>query len=163
FSYYEDADDAGHKYGFGTPPYLSRLAQLDDFIAKLLTVIRLRSQVYPETWLVLVTTDHGGGGLFPDDHGEDSPICRNIFLAGSIFPKAKGFFDSATKPHYITDVYHYALAFLTNQPHKPGHPDTASYADYKWFQALERTIHPPRAHPQLNDEKAMMATMNLGD
>ncbi len=77
--YLNDCDRAGHAEGWMSPWYLSEAGRLDDAIGLLAP---LSSE--PET-LVIVTADHGGGGVALRDHGELHPLneCIPLILAST--------------------------------------------------------------------------------
>ncbi|HKI94177.1 MAG TPA: alkaline phosphatase family protein [Gemmatimonadales bacterium] len=66
FVYFNACDRAGHRYGWMSRPYLDAAAQVDAALATLTGVAR--------NGLLLVTADHGGGGVRRDDHDEPHPM-----------------------------------------------------------------------------------------
>jgi predicted AlkP superfamily pyrophosphatase or phosphodiesterase len=76
--YFNDCDRAGHAEGWMSPWYLSEAARLDDAIH------RLAPLADREDTLLIVTADHGGGGIVPHDHDGDHPLNLRIpiILAG---------------------------------------------------------------------------------
>jgi hypothetical protein len=162
----DDVDHAGHDHGF-----LPTSVEYRDAITATLSNCecirraleeRLEAAAHvDEDWLVVVTTDHGGGVAWSKDHGDDCPAVRTIFLLGSRFTNSKKPDRAATfsPPHpvsQITDVFnitlHWLLDPLTAQdqvegvPRKPhssftwSHPSGPDEADYshhlEWAYAL---------------------------
>jgi hypothetical protein len=76
FVYLSDCDRAGHAHGWMSPAYLDAAGAVDGALARLADV--------PEDTLVIVMSDHGGGGVEPRDH--DLPHLLNdripVILAG---------------------------------------------------------------------------------
>lgn len=60
--------------------YLHGIAMVDSHIGEILRAVARRPQYKEESWLILVTTDHGGRG---NGHGGKSPEERNIWLIAS--------------------------------------------------------------------------------
>jgi hypothetical protein len=76
--YLNDADLAGHAWGWMSDPYLTAAATLDRALAPLLPFTQ-----DPDT-LLIFTADHGGGGVLPQDHDHPHPVNDRIpiILAG---------------------------------------------------------------------------------
>lgn len=72
--YANDADLAGHAWGWMSPAYLRAAQAVDRGLAHILPFID-----DPET-LVITTADHGGGGVLPDDHDHPHPVNERIPL-----------------------------------------------------------------------------------
>jgi len=78
----------GHYHGFDSsvPEYMNAIQDADTYCGRVMNIIDKRMEMYPEDWLVIVVTDHGGtkhkemDGDFWGDHGEDIPEHRNIFI-----------------------------------------------------------------------------------
>jgi Type I phosphodiesterase / nucleotide pyrophosphatase len=66
FVYFNDCDRAGHLSGWMSRPYLEAAARVDTAIAALTDVAN--------DGLLIVTSDHGGGGVRRDDHDEPHPM-----------------------------------------------------------------------------------------
>ena len=62
-------DDAGHAYGFYpmSDQYLAALQAADGYLGACLDAIAARSTFADEDWLIMVTSDHGGYGIY---HGQ---------------------------------------------------------------------------------------------
>jgi hypothetical protein len=76
FVYLPDCDAAGHRAGWMSPPYLDAVAAVDEAVDVLRGLAR--------DSLLVVTADHGGGGVRPDDHDLPHPVNDAIplILAG---------------------------------------------------------------------------------
>ncbi len=72
--YLNDTDLAGHAGGWMSGPYLQAAARLDRAVARLAPLTRARDT------LLMVTADHGGGGVDPCDHDALHPLNRRIPL-----------------------------------------------------------------------------------
>ncbi len=79
FVHFLTPDGAGHAHGYGKtiPQYMSTLETVDNHIGDILNALRNRPQYAAEKWLVIVTTDHGGG--LNKAHGSQSDDDRHIF------------------------------------------------------------------------------------
>jgi phosphopentomutase len=66
-SYMNDADLAGHAWGWMSPAYLHAAGEMDAALAQLEPLLD-----DPEI-LILLTADHGGGGVLPRDHDHPHP------------------------------------------------------------------------------------------
>jgi hypothetical protein len=86
FVYLNDCDRAGHRHGWMSDPYLAAAAEVDVAIGRLAE--------FAADSLLIVTADHGGGGVTRDDHGEPHPTNDHIplVLAG----------PAVTKHHQLT-------------------------------------------------------------
>jgi phosphopentomutase len=67
-TYLNDTDLAGHAWGWMSPAYLQVVAVIDRALAQ-----RSPRVADPRT-LVVLTADHGGGGVLPQDHDHPHPI-----------------------------------------------------------------------------------------
>lgn len=76
FVYLPDADHAGHDHGWLSQPYLDAVHDVDAAVEMLAPLAR--------DSLVVVTSDHGGGGVRPRDHDLPHPANDRIplILAG---------------------------------------------------------------------------------
>lgn len=72
--YLNDADLAGHGWGWMSPAYLAAAAAIDRGLGFL-----DRASGEPDV-LTIVTADHGGGGVLPTDHDEPHPVNDEIPL-----------------------------------------------------------------------------------
>ncbi len=75
FVAYDDPDYAGHVHGFSpdVPEYVDAVKLADDRFAELLDVLDERIS-RGEDWLVIVTSDHGGGGSTLRSHSASSSV-----------------------------------------------------------------------------------------
>jgi predicted AlkP superfamily pyrophosphatase or phosphodiesterase len=81
--YLNDADVAGHAWGWMSPAYLQAAKAID---RALVPFERLLED--PDT-LVVLTADHGGGGVLPQDHDHPHPVNDSIpigMLGGRVMP-----------------------------------------------------------------------------
>ena len=76
FVYLNDCDQAGHAHGWMSPEYLAAAGEVDAAIGVLADIT--------EHSLLIVLSDHGGGGVSTHDHAEPHPINDRIpfILAG---------------------------------------------------------------------------------
>jgi hypothetical protein len=65
FVYLPDCDTAGHREGWLSPAYLDAVSAVDEAVDAL--------RGFAEDSLLIVTSDHGGGGVRPDDHDLPHP------------------------------------------------------------------------------------------
>jgi predicted AlkP superfamily pyrophosphatase or phosphodiesterase len=74
--YLPDCDEVGHREGWMSPPYMEKTREIDRAIGELIPL-------GPEELLVVVS-DHGGGGVTERDHDEPHPLNDHIplLLAG---------------------------------------------------------------------------------
>ncbi|TNE91908.1 MAG: hypothetical protein EP330_03630 [Deltaproteobacteria bacterium] len=110
-THFDDPDHAGHAghasgYSVDNPEYTQAIAGDDAFLGEMLDAIEASVEARDESWLVLVTTDHGGEGT---DHGPQEPVYQEIFLAAGVFGEAVDF-DFAGTSHL--DVTPTALTWL---------------------------------------------------
>lgn len=74
FVHLDDVDGAGHSTGFsvGNPDYVAAVEAADGRIGRLLEAVEQRGTRDEESWLLVVTSDHGGAGTshggVTDDH-----------------------------------------------------------------------------------------------
>ena len=72
FVYLNDVDQAGHRHGWMSAPYLEASAELDVAVGLLSRLV--------EDSLVIVLADHGGGGVTATHHREPHPLNDRIPL-----------------------------------------------------------------------------------
>lgn len=85
--YLNDADLAGHAFGWMSPAYLQAAGSIDQALEPLAALSE-----DPETLLIL-TADHGGGGIDPSDHDAPHPLNDGIpmvLVSGRIAPGLVG-------------------------------------------------------------------------
>lgn len=73
FVHFPGVDNAGHKYGWGTPEQAEAVAQADRAVARVLDAIS--DAKLEDRTVVIISADHGGAGK---NHGPDDPRCRHI-------------------------------------------------------------------------------------
>ena len=81
--YLNDADLAGHAWGWMSPSYLQACEMID---RALLPIVPLAQE---SDTLLIITADHGGGGVLPQDHDHPHPINDRIPLimaGGRVMP-----------------------------------------------------------------------------
>lgn len=76
----DDVDAAGHTYGYFTPEHEEAVRQADKNIGIVLDAIIERGMW--DDSVIMIVTDHGGGGGDPKDHAIDHPKDMTIFWAG---------------------------------------------------------------------------------
>lgn len=94
--YLNDCDRAGHAEMWMSPLYLEAAARLDRGIA------RLSELAAREDTLLILTADHGGGGLVPNDHAGDHPLNLRI----PMILAARGLRDRTLSQHptHLLDI-----------------------------------------------------------
>jgi len=81
--YLNDTDLAGHAWGWMSPAYLQAATAVDRVLE------RLGSLAEDPEALVVLTADHGGGGVLPQDHDHPHPINEAIpvgMIGGRVMP-----------------------------------------------------------------------------
>ncbi len=127
FLHFLDVDHAGHQFGFSkdVPQYTTTLRKLDEVIGAVLAAVQKRSEYSEESWLIIVSTDHGG---LNRSHGGQTPDERQIFAffhGPGFAPKQER--EGRTFQSVVTPtVLHYlglpidAAWGLESEPLKPG-------------------------------------------
>jgi predicted AlkP superfamily pyrophosphatase or phosphodiesterase len=94
--YLNDCDRAGHASMWMSPVYLEAASRLDHAVAILAELARR------DDTLLIVTADHGGGGLVPHDHDGDHPLNLRIplILAGRGVHRA----TTSQRPAHLLDI-----------------------------------------------------------
>ncbi|NQX66241.1 alkaline phosphatase family protein [Paenibacillus alba] len=79
FMQLDEPDGSGHKYGYGpnSPDYLKAISRCDQLFGKVLDAIE-RLQLLEDS-LIILLTDHGGGGADAYNHGSDHPMDKQVF------------------------------------------------------------------------------------
>ena len=72
FVYLPDCDRAGHAYGWMSDPYLAAAAEVDAAVGTLAG--------WTDEAVLIVTADHGGGGVRANEHDEPHPVNDHIPL-----------------------------------------------------------------------------------
>ncbi len=88
FVHIDETDGAGHRVGFDPeqPEYLAAIERADRQVGEIIAALEARPTLHQEDWLVLSTTDHGGGlpGILTS-HGLDVPSHRTVYLLATHF------------------------------------------------------------------------------
>jgi len=94
FVYLPDCDQAGHAHGWMSDTYLTAAAEVDAAIGMLSPV--------SDDSVLLVTADHGGGGVQPREHDEPHPVNDHIplVIAGPRVTRS----HALTRPVSLLDV-----------------------------------------------------------
>lgn len=71
FTVFDDVDHAGHEYGYFTHKYFQQVRKTDKQIFEIISLIEKKNWI--KNSLIMIVTDHGGGGGNPKDHGVDHP------------------------------------------------------------------------------------------
>jgi len=81
FIQYGLVDRTGHDYGFSpdVPEYISALERTDDRAAEILAALDARN-TSDEDWLIIIASDHGGGGARIKAHSPSTLVDRTTFL-----------------------------------------------------------------------------------
>jgi arylsulfatase A-like enzyme len=88
--HWPDADEAGHAHGWMSPEYGVAAQRMDAALERL---TKAADVPYDAGTLLVLLSDHGGGGVVANDHGTDHPFDSTIFvtLAGrQIVPGSLG-------------------------------------------------------------------------
>ena len=74
-------DIVGHRYGFGPeiPEYVDAVGWASDMAMELMDVLEQRN-LTNENWITIITSDHGGGGLYSRSHYPSHPDDQNSLL-----------------------------------------------------------------------------------
>lgn len=108
FVQFDLPDAAGHQEGYDTPHQWRSIESTDEHTGLILDA--LEEQGLMADSLLILVSDHGGGGAHPNDHGSDHPMDRNIFwcCAGPGIAAGARLTDSFT----ITDTAAVAIRAL---------------------------------------------------
>lgn len=79
YIHFGDPDYTGHEFGYGAhiPEYLQKITEIDGYVGMVLDVIKEENLI--EDSLIIITSDHGGGGDHPRGHGSDHPNDMTVF------------------------------------------------------------------------------------
>lgn len=79
FMQLDEPDAAGHKFGYGPDSklYLEAISKNDELFGRVLDTIERLGLL--EDSLIILLTDHGGGGDNKYSHGSDHPMDKNVF------------------------------------------------------------------------------------
>ena len=76
FAQFDQADGAGHQYGYGTEKHLQQIAVEDGYVGQIFEAYKARG--FLDTTLFIVTADHGGKD---HSHGGDSEGEKKVMFA----------------------------------------------------------------------------------
>jgi arylsulfatase A-like enzyme len=107
YIHFGDPDYTGHEFGYGdhVPEYLAKITEIDWYVGVVLDAIKEAELL--EDSLIIITSDHGGGGDHPRDHGSNHPLDMTVFwgchgpgvLSGTTITDAVSLKDTA---HVVT-------------------------------------------------------------
>ncbi|MWV42929.1 nucleotide pyrophosphatase [Paenibacillus sp. HJL G12] len=109
FMQLDEPDGSGHKYGYGpdSPEYLNAISTNDELFGLVLGSIEKLGLL--ENSLVVLLTDHGGGGDNKYSHGSDHPMDKNVFW-GCVGPGVEA--GTALPELFIVDTAAVAMQAL---------------------------------------------------
>jgi predicted AlkP superfamily pyrophosphatase or phosphodiesterase len=112
FIHLDGCDHAGHEFGYYTQEHYNALCKIDMQVGEILDAIEAEGMW--DDSLIMILTDHGGGGDNPKDHGSPHPKDRTIFW-GACGPNVrKGVLLDA--PVHIVDTTAVCLNALGIEP-----------------------------------------------
>ena len=82
FMHWPDADRAGHIHGWESTAYERKVRAMDASLERLVQALDLTRRI---DTLLVVCSDHGGGGVCPTEHNSNHPVDTTIpiVLAGA--------------------------------------------------------------------------------
>jgi predicted AlkP superfamily pyrophosphatase or phosphodiesterase len=77
----DNPDAVGHHYGFSpeVSEYVAAVKAADDMTTEIMDALEQRN-LSDEDWLIIITSDHGGGGRFLQNHYPSEPIDKRTFM-----------------------------------------------------------------------------------
>jgi len=75
-------DEIGHAFGWGSPQQLKQFTIVDQQIGQIMEQVHAAVQTRQESWLVMVTADHGGHNFTHGDgwfHDEVVPLIIAVY------------------------------------------------------------------------------------
>jgi len=77
----DNPDAVGHYYGFSpdVSEYVAAVKAADDMVGEIIGALEQRN-LSDEDWLIIITSDHGGGGRFLQNHYPSEPIDKSTFM-----------------------------------------------------------------------------------
>lgn len=102
FIYFCGVDEAGHSDGSASPAYRRSIGVIDSYVARILEVIDNRVAIHGESWLVVVTTDHGH--LAAGGHGGSAAIERESFMLVNGRGRANPTVVAQVAPHELSKI-----------------------------------------------------------
>ena len=79
FTVFDKVDHAVHKYGYFTDEYFEQCKKTDQQVGEIIDLIERKGWFNDS--LIMVVTDHGGGGEDPKNHGIDHPKDMTVCFA----------------------------------------------------------------------------------
>lgn len=70
-------DAEGHRHGYNTREQMASITETDELIGIVLRAIERAGMM--DDSLIIMVSDHGGGGVNTHDHGSDHPMDQTIF------------------------------------------------------------------------------------
>ncbi|MCT4541965.1 MAG: alkaline phosphatase family protein [Vallitalea sp.] len=77
FVQFDEIDASGHKYGYRSPEYYDQIKKTDKNVGIIIDAIE-RTDMMKDS-LIIISSDHGGGGESITNHGADHPLDKTIF------------------------------------------------------------------------------------
>ncbi|MEK3890028.1 alkaline phosphatase family protein [Bacillus sp. FSL K6-3431] len=77
FVEFSTPDAAGHEHGYGTGSYLESITETDGYVGVLIDAIQNAGLL--QSSLIIITSDHGGGGDQLYSHGSNHPQDMTVF------------------------------------------------------------------------------------
>ena len=110
FLHFDDADHAGHTYGFDPDleQYRAAIEAIDRRVGRILAGLDRRVRNRQENWLVLVTSDHGGSGKSHGGGARDVERRTSFIIASGQAFRGR----QLTRPASLPDVAATALYHL---------------------------------------------------
>ncbi len=102
FVYFCGADEAGHVYGILGEQYLAAIERIDGYVNQITTAIEKRAAENNESWLLVITTDHGHrdeGG-----HGGDSEQERASFVIAKGIGRVNPAWPTEIQPEDLVEL-----------------------------------------------------------
>ena len=103
-------DAAGHHYGFSpeVSEYVAAVNAANDMATEIMDALEQRN-MSDENWIIIITSDHGGGGRFLQQHYPSGPIDRSTLMLVHGGATVAG---EMTNEPVVVDVVVTALAHL---------------------------------------------------
>jgi predicted AlkP superfamily pyrophosphatase or phosphodiesterase len=91
--YLQHTDDIGHRFG-DSDKQIAAVKLMDTRVGVIWAAVNQRQQMFPEDWLVIVTTDHGRDGKTGRHHGGQTERERTTWIATNSRKLNKNFANS---------------------------------------------------------------------
>ena len=100
FMQLDGPDEGGHTHGYFTQGHYDAIEESDAVLGMVLDAIQ-REGMWEDS-LILLTTDHGGGGGNPRSHGADHPLDKTIYwgCCGPMIARGR----ALSGPVYVADT-----------------------------------------------------------